>query len=205
MNGWPIVGWATFAVAAVVAAVLGIVGAGEPGIRMALRATARTSLAFFALAFVASALRRRWPSDATAWLMRNRRQLGVSFAVSHFVHLLLIFALVGWSWAAFRAATPTETRVMGGLAYGFIALMTVTSFDVTAAWLGPRAWRLLHVAGAYYLWIIFAQNYFAQAARSVFYWPYAAVLASAMALRWLPAPRAAGARVDLPRSRAVRS
>ena len=62
MNGWPIVGWATLALAAMVAAILGVVGTGEPGIRMIIRATARTSVVSFSLAFAASALRRRRPS-----------------------------------------------------------------------------------------------------------------------------------------------
>ncbi|MCC6766974.1 MAG: hypothetical protein IT293_20150 [Deltaproteobacteria bacterium] len=197
MNGWPIVGWATLVVAAIVAVILGTVGAAEAGIRMVLRATARTSAVFFTLAFAASALRRRWPNAATGWLLRNRRQLGVSFAVSHFVHLLAIFALVGWTWAGFRAAVPAGTLAVGGLAYTFLVLMTLTSFDAPAARLGPRAWRRLHTTGAYYLWFVFAQNYFVAATFSAFYWPYAALVAGAMALRWLPAPRAARAPVDL--------
>ena len=195
MNGWPIVGWATLALAAMVAAILGAVGTGEPGIRMIIRATARTSVVSFSLAFAASALHRRRPTPATAWLLRNRRQLGVSFAVSHLVHLLAIFALAGWTWAGFLAGTPTAALVGGGLAYVFLALRTLTSFDATAGLLGPRAWRRLHTTGSYYVWIIFAQNFFVQAARSAFYWPYAALLGGAMLLRWLPEARPA--RLDV--------
>lgn len=197
MNGWPIVGWATLAVVAIVGAIFALVGTEEAGIRMAIRATARTSVVLFALAFAASALRRRWPMPATTWLLRNRRQLGVSFAVSHLIHLIAIAALAGWTWAGFLANTPTITLVAGGLAYVFIALMTLTSFDRTAAWLGPQRWRLLHTAGAYYVWIIFAQNFFVQAFKSAFYWPYAALLAGAMVLRWWPAVRAADLRVGV--------
>jgi hypothetical protein len=204
MNGWPIVGWATLALLAIVGTILACVGGDEPGIRMVIRATARTSVVLFSLAFAASGLRRRWPNAATAWVLRNRRQLGVSFAVSHFVHLLAIFALAGWTWAGLLGSTETLTLVAGGGAYVFIALMTLTSFDATAAMLGPRAWRRLHTTGAYYVWIIFAQNYFVQAVLSAFYWPYAALLAGAMTLRWLPAPeaRAFTARADVRRSTA---
>jgi DMSO/TMAO reductase YedYZ heme-binding membrane subunit len=197
MNGWPIVGWATVAVLTIVGSILALVGADEAGIRMGIRATARTSVVLFSLAFAASALRRRWRNDATAWLLRNRRQIGVSFAVSHVVHLLLIFALFGWTWAGFVAGTPLVTRVAGGIAYVFIALMTVTSFDRTAAWLGSRRWRQLHTAGAYSVWIIFAQNFFVQAFKSVVYWPYAALLAGAMVLRWTGSARVVSARADV--------
>lgn len=195
MNGWPIVGWATLVVGAIVGTILTVVGTDEAGLRMGIRATARTSVVLFSLAFAASALRRRWPVPVTTWLLRNRRQLGVSFAVSHGIHLLLIVALAGFTWAGFLANTPTITLIFGGLAYVFIALMTLTSFDATAAWLGPRAWQRLHTVGAYLVWIIFAQNFFRMAVMSPFYWPYAAPLAGAMAVRWVPASRPAGVAV----------
>ncbi len=183
MNGWPIVAWSTLAVTAIVAAILALVGTDEPGLRMAIRATARTSVVFFTLAFAASSLRRRWPNAVTAWLLRNRRQLGVSFASSHAIHLLAILALCGWTWSGLVERTPTVTLVGGGIAYVFIALMTATSFDATAAWLGPRRWRRLHTVGAYYNWAIFALNFFVLAFMSPVYWPFAALLAGAMAVR----------------------
>lgn len=192
MNGWPIVGWATLVVGAIVGTILTVFGTDEAGLRMGIRATARTSVVLFSLAFAASALRRRWPMPPTAWLLRNRRQLGVSFAVSHGIHLLLIVALAGFTWAGFLANTPTVTLIFGGAAYVFIALMTLTSFDATAAWLGPRRWKQLHTVGAYLVWFIFAQNFFRMALLSSFYWPYAAMLAGAMVVRWVPAPRPAG-------------
>jgi hypothetical protein len=43
MNGWPAVGWATLAVLAIVGAILSVVGTDVEGVRMGLRATARTS------------------------------------------------------------------------------------------------------------------------------------------------------------------
>jgi methionine sulfoxide reductase heme-binding subunit len=37
--------------------------------------------------------------------------------------------------------------------------MTATSFDATAAALGPRAWRALHLAGGYYLLLQFTVSF----------------------------------------------
>jgi methionine sulfoxide reductase heme-binding subunit len=196
MNGWSIVGWATLAVLAVVATIFALEGTGAAGLGMAIRATARTSVVFFTLAFAASALRRRWPNAVTAWLLRNRRQLGVSFAASHLVHLLLILTVAGWTVHGFLTVRPMQTIVGGGLAYVFLALMTATSFDRTAAWLGPRRWRQLHVTGAYYNWFIFALSFFPMLMKSVVYWPFAGLVAGSMILRWLPAPRAATVRAD---------
>lgn len=202
MNGWPIVGWATLAVTAIVAVILAAVGTDDAGLGMAIRATARTSVVLFSLAFTASALRRRWPTPATAWLLRNRRQLGVSYAVSQLVHLLLIVTVAGWTVHGFLTVRPTLAIVGGGLAYVFVALMTLTSFDRTAAWLGPRRWRQLHVTGAYYNWFIFAQSFFRMVTKSPVYWPFAALVAGGMVMRWLPTGRPVTAELAVGRTAA---
>ena len=77
------------------------------------------------------------PSDATRWQRRNRRYLGVSFAVSHFIHPGVILALAALDRELFWKLTNITTIVLAGAAYLFIAAMTATSFDRTAAWLGP--------------------------------------------------------------------
>jgi hypothetical protein len=202
MNGWPIVGWATLAVLAIVGAIFTVEGADAEGLGMAIRATARTSVVFFTAAFAASALRRRWPNDLTAWMLRNRRQLGVSYASSHLIHLLLILTVAGWTVHGFVTVRPMITIVGGGIAYVFLALMTLTSFDTTATWLGPRNWRRLHVTGAYYNWFIFAQSFFRMVSKSMIYWPFAALVAGSMLLRWLPVSRAATTAPSLRRTAA---
>jgi len=168
-NGWPIVGWSALAIAVMTAAILALVGTDEEGIRVVIRATARTSAVFFGLAFAASSLRRLSPNDATRWLLANRRYLGVSFAVSHATHLLAIFALANWSLATFVANSSPPTLVLGGLGYVFVAAMTATSFDRTAAWLGPRRWRWLHTAGGWYLWFIFFASFAPRVGASLAY------------------------------------
>jgi hypothetical protein len=37
--------------------------------------------------------------------------------------------------------------------------MTATSFDRTAQAIGPRAWRILHLTGGYYLWFQFMVSF----------------------------------------------
>lgn len=187
LNGWPIVGWTAVLVALMCAAILAVGGTDEAGIRMVIRATARTSVVLFTLAFVASALRRVWPSSLTRWMLRNRRQLGVSFAVSHYAHLIALFALGGWSAAGLYASAGPVLVIFGGIAYVFLTLMVITSFDRTAVWLGPTAWRRLHTTGAYYIWFIFALSYVPRAFESALFWPFALLVIAALALR-LAAP-----------------
>jgi hypothetical protein len=69
------------------------------------------------------------------------------------------------------------------LAYVVLFLMTATSFDTTAAWLGRRVWLLLHRTGAYYLWFVFFVTYLPSSISSPFYVPHLLILLAAMGLR----------------------
>ncbi|MCK1546810.1 hypothetical protein IVA98_23105 [Bradyrhizobium sp. 160] len=121
------------------------------GVRMVIRFTARSSLLLFCLAFSAAALARLSPNAWTRWQHRNRRYLGLSFAASHAIHAAAIVAFARMDPAGFAQATSAASYIFGGIGYGFIIAMSATSFDRTAALLGPRTWRILHVAGGYYL------------------------------------------------------
>jgi methionine sulfoxide reductase heme-binding subunit len=179
--GWPLVQWCALGLVALTAAQLAVRGLGEEGLRLVIRTTAKTSLALFTSAFIASAVARMWPHPLSRWLLRNRRYLGVSFAVSHGIHLLAILAVLRIS-PTFKIAPATV--VGGGLAYVFIAAMTATSFDRSAAWIGPRAWQLLHTAGVYYVWFIFFISYAPRAAiESLWYTPFVLVLLASLGLR----------------------
>ena len=154
-SGWMIVVYANVAVAWLLLVLIWLYGTDEPALRVMLRATADTSAVLFGATFVASSLRRLSRAPWTAWLLKNRRYVGVSFGVSHAYHLLLILAL------ARVMAEPYEPFLIsfGGLGYGFVAAMVATSFDRTTEWLDRRRWRQLHVTGSYYVWFVFAYTY----------------------------------------------
>ncbi len=181
--GWPLVGWAALLLITMAATTLCVRGVGETGWRAVIRATAQTSLLLFTSAFVASALARTWPTPLTHWMLRNRRYLGVSFAVSHLLHLFAILALVDVAAGTFHV--DAVTLVGGGIGYAFVAAMALTSFDRTARWMGPRRWKLLHTVGGHYLWLIFLLQYVALTAKSLVYAPFAMLVVAAMGLRVL--------------------
>lgn len=182
-EGWSIVGAVTIALILAVTIEAMTATAPVTGVRGIIRVTARSSFALFALAFTASAAHYFWPNAWTRWQLRNRRYLGVSFAVSHIVHLLAILALGRIAPAELAAEANAVTWLFGGLAYVFIALMTATSFDNTARMIGPRAWTILHTVGAYYIWLIFANSYLARAVVIPAYIPIAAVVVFILGLR----------------------
>jgi sulfoxide reductase heme-binding subunit YedZ len=159
MTGLRLVGIATAVVLGLCLAAVGFAGPGEDGIRAVIRLTARTSLAFFLLAFSASSAARLRPGAVTRWLLANRRYLGLSFASSHFMHLAAIVALVRRYPASFWSDTEPSAIAVGGIGYVFVAAMAATSNDPSVAWLGSRRWHLLHIVGAYWIWQIFLITY----------------------------------------------
>lgn len=157
-------GWRLFAVLTLTLAGLCVWIAGMrqfevDGVRMVIRFTARTSLLFFCLAFGAAALVRLWPNAWTRWQRRNRRYLGVTFAASHGIHAVAIACFAAMDPAAYAAATSAASYVFGGVGYTAIIAMTATSIDRSAAAIGPRAWRILHLTGGYYLWFQFMVSF----------------------------------------------
>jgi hypothetical protein len=153
-RGWAITGWNALALLAMSALVLAAAGTGEDGVRMLIRATARSSAFLFLIAFLARPARQLWRNDATAFALRNRRYFGVSMAVSHLIHGLAII----WLLTVFPSAYEVNatTLVGGGLGFVFIALMAATSSDAAVASLGRARWQALHRTGAWYIWLIFA-------------------------------------------------
>jgi hypothetical protein len=153
LHGWALTLWISVALVAMSALVLGAAGTGEDGVRMLIRATARSSALLFLVSFLAHPLRQLWRSDATAFALKNRRYFGVSMAVSHLIHGLAIVWLITGFPAAYQ--TNAVTLAGGGLGFVFIALMAATSSDAALEWLGRARWQLLHRTGAWYVWLIF--------------------------------------------------
>lgn len=150
-EGWGFFWTLTGALAAMSLGFLFAIGWDTEGFRMVIRATARTSLVLFLAAFAASAVVKLWPGPVTRWLRRNRRQLGLGFAMSHFIHALAIIALWKTDPGTFWVLTNPKSIATGGTAYVFIALLAATSFDRMVKALGPKFWGRLHWWG---VWIV---------------------------------------------------
>jgi len=153
------------------------------GVRMVIRFTARSSLLLFCLAFGAAALARLWPNAWTRWQRRNRRYLGLSFAASHAIHAIAILAFARMDPAGFAEATSPASYIFGGIGYAMIIAMSATSLDRTAALIGPRAFRVLHLVGGYYLWFQFMVSFGKRVPAMPLYAAFLLPLLVVMALR----------------------
>ncbi len=124
-----------------------------------IRSTAQFSFILFMLAFSASSLYYFWKNRFTKWLLVNRRYIGVSFAVSHYLHLSALLMMTFYiSFNVFEDRGLFAT-IGGATAYAFITIMTITSFDSTRNLLNPKNWKRVHTIGSYFIWVIFTKSY----------------------------------------------
>jgi len=102
---------------------------------------------------------------------------------------ILVVAIYDVAVLGFRPDWSDWRRAcVAGLGYVAIAAMTVTSFDRTAAWLGPRRWRRLHLTAGWFIWGVVLASYLPRTIlASPAYAPFVVVLLAVLALRVLPA------------------
>jgi len=181
-NGWPLLASTAAALVLMSTGIL-LYRPDIHGVHAVLRATARTSLVFFLMAFTASALWKLWPGFWSRWQLSNRRYLGLSFATSHTIHLIAIVSVALAEPRQFWEDNDPLSLAIGGLAYAFIVAMAATSFDRSVHWLGARSWKILHTVGAYYIWLAFLIVIVTFALSAPRYWIGALILVAALFLR----------------------
>jgi methionine sulfoxide reductase heme-binding subunit len=120
--------------------------------------TAHMAFALYLMAFTASSIQRLRPGTYGKWAMRNRRYIGLNFALVHFVHAGLVLS----NLAVTDASRPPEVLAVGGGAYVMLLLMTLTSNGASVRKLGAKNWKRLHKVGSYYLLALFFITSFRQ-------------------------------------------
>ncbi len=130
----------------------------EASTRAAIRWSARISVLMFCLAFGASSIHYFMKNSFSFWILMNRKYWGISFAIIHLVHLAFLGVLQYFFHPVFTLAASISLFA-GGMAYVFLILMLLTSFDAFAAKMSRRNWTFLHTIGAYWIWVIFARSY----------------------------------------------
>ena len=133
----------------VAALVLALMGSGERGTVMALRATARLAFLLFWPAYAGSALASLF-GPAFQPLRRQARALGLAFAAVMLVHLGLIARLC---WIG--AAPGVGVFVFFGIGMAWVYLIALFSIGRLQQALGPLGWRLLRTVGMNYIALAF--------------------------------------------------
>ena len=156
-----------------------------------IRLTSKVSLVLFAVIFISAPLQKIWSSKVSQWLLANRRDLGISFGItfltSHIGLIGLLFVLdSNRIWDRIKITDITG----GSLGLILIFAMLLTSFKQFSNKVAAKTWQRLHLFGIFYVWEVFmfdqVEKYYLVTPRPagpLFYFPFMAILLSAMVLR----------------------
>lgn len=196
LGGWKLTCYTAALIGMYLVMWIALHGLDEESIRSMIRGTARSSFSLFLITFSASSIQSLFRSPWSTWIVRNRRYLGVSFAVSHFYHLGLLASLSVLFSDPFFDDLNAAILAINALAYGFISAMALTSSDRAQQILGAR-WRQLHFAGAYFIFFVFVASYIPRALNDNFYIPFviAIGLVTILKVRYLIAKTRFGGRI----------
>ena len=154
INGWPLF-WVISGPMSLVMIVemLGVDLTTGPGVSEMIGFSVRWAVPFIALVVAISALRTLFPGTFTTWLMRNRKYIGLCFAVAMAWQGLFIFMMSNLHRGYYyEEIYYLRDELEGSTGYLFLAAMVVTSFAFGRRLLKPGQWRLLHLSGIYFLW-----------------------------------------------------
>ena len=113
----------------------------------------RWAVPFIFLVTATSALFTLFPSEGSRWLLRNRRYVGLSFAMAMAWQGAFIFIVSSTHSEHYYAEIYLlRDELEGSSGYLFLSAMTLTSFGFFRRYLTPQQWTFLHRAGVYFLW-----------------------------------------------------
>jgi methionine sulfoxide reductase heme-binding subunit len=168
LNGWPLF-WliAGLTVAVVVTAYLQKgVATPEAAVNM-IRLSVQLASPWVFLAFVATPMKQLLPGNLSKWLLRNRRYLGLSFAVGFGWQAVFIGVLLAQHNAYYWETLHNDLDLLLRMAsYVFLFALTVTSFFPVRRKMRREHWRALHLLGIWYFWAAIWVSYAGQALSS---------------------------------------
>lgn len=138
---------------------ISINGGSEDPVRIVIRYTARIAAFLFAIIFASSSVHHLIKSNTSASLVRYRPHLGIVFAVVHTLHLMSLVYLQYKIHPVFSLA-KSSSLFAGGTAYLLMYLMLITTHPGVKLKMSLRSWRIIHLIGLYWIWVIFFNSYF---------------------------------------------
>ena len=155
-----------------------------------IQCSVRWAVPFIYIVIAASALFKLSPNNLTLWLLKNRRYLGLCFAVAMAWQAAFIF-IVSFSHSAhyYGEIYLLRDELEGSSGYLFLAAMTVTSFGAVRRLVTPEQWRFVHLSGVVFLWAypfsVYWWNAFYYQTQNWFDWLFYLLGFTAFALRIL--------------------
>ena len=113
----------------------------------------RWAVPFIYLVAATSALQALFPGPLPMWLLRNRKYIGMCFAVAMAWQGLFIFMMSNFFRDYyFEEIFYLRDELEGSTGYIFLTAMVVTSFKFGRKHLNAKQWKLLHRSALYFLW-----------------------------------------------------
>jgi len=123
------------------------------GISHMIGYSVRWAIPFIYIVVGTSSLQILFPGYFTAWLMRNRKYIGLCFAVGMAWQGLFIFIVSTFMRDYyFKDIYFFRDELEGSVGYIFLVAMVVTSFRFGRKFVNPMQWKLVHKGGVYFLW-----------------------------------------------------
>ena len=154
LNGWNLFWVITIPISLVVVLTMASadLSSGE-AVSSLIQLTVRFSVPWLYLAFVGSSLDVVFPSVFRRWLLRNRKIIGLCFALAMAWQLFFILWVVGiYTQYYMQEVYVLSDAIEGTVGYLFLIAMVLTSFKFGRSRLNPKQWKFLHKCGIYYLW-----------------------------------------------------
>ena len=124
-----------------------------PGVSQMISFSVRWAVPFITLVVAISALQTLFPRPFTTWLLRNRKYIGMCFAVAMAWQGLFIFIMSNFHRGYyFEEIYYLRDELEGSTGYIFLTAMVVTSFQFGRKYLNAQQWKLLHRSAIYFLW-----------------------------------------------------
>lgn len=124
----------------------------------ALIVTGRLGLLLFVVSFGATKFHSIFRAGWSRQILKYRRHLGISCALSMFLHVVWIYAKVlalpGW-WETLSQ----YEKITGIVTLFVISVMGLTSNDLCLKKMGLKNWRRLHLIGGYMALYAFVMEY----------------------------------------------
>ena len=123
------------------------------GVSSMIGFSVRLAVPFIFLVVAASSMQILFPGSFSKWWLRNRKYIGMCFAVAMSWQGLFIFIMsYFFRDYYFENVYLFRDELEGSIGYIFLPAMVVTSFHFGRKHLSAKQWKLLHKSGIYFLW-----------------------------------------------------
>jgi len=154
INGWSLFWLICVPMSIVmVVAMTGVDLTSGPGVSSMIGFSVRWAVPFIFLVVAISSLQILFPGPVPLWLLRNRKYIGMCFAVAMAWQGVFIFTMsMFFRDYYYDDVYYLRDELEGSVGYIFLAAMVVTSFRFARKHLSPQQWKLIHKTGLYFLW-----------------------------------------------------